>query len=597
MARTAIDIVGRVLTGVVLWAALLPASAQAPTPAAPTDPARTDDAPAASVAGAAEAAAVPEPPVPEPVITEAVRPVATGRVALVIGNSDYQSYPVLANPVHDAEDMAGRLRQFGFDVVLRTNLDSRQIGATLREFRLKLADASVALVFFAGHGMQINGENYFPGIDAQIASAEDVPNQSLALRQMLDLLEGAKTRLNILFLDACRDNPFVSGNRSATRGLARVEAPSGTVISYATRPGSVAADGEGRNGLYTAQLLAQMSSSPDQPIETVLKRVVSGVKKGSEGRQEPWWEGSIEGDFCFGVCRDDGAPPPLLADSPPAASASQSAAASKSRPPVSKPVPPAPAAASSAVIPASRYAAARAAATETPPAQPVKVGIAGVEPLFFAHAFSRTESGRIFRLDGAQASRWHTRTTAGNGGISSLAESPLGELYFCDATEARIFKVQGTRETVIYQHNAPIKHLAFGPAGRLYFSSVLGSLDGGTIYQLEGSKATPYYTLKPQGMDGPWSGTFDFDPAGMLWISSGSRRPASLYRVRVDALEKVFGTDSSGIMGFSFLKDGSIVYADNGRSVMHLSLPSFKAVRLLESPFEGSLTDVKPARP
>jgi hypothetical protein len=176
-----------------------------------------------------------------------------------------------------------------------------------------------------------------------------------------------------------------------------------------------------------------------------------------------------------------------------------------------------------------------------------------------------------------------------------LAQSPQGELYFCDATEARIFKVQSAREDVIYQHNAPIKHLAFGPAGRLYFSSVLGSLDGGTIYALEGTKASPYYTLKPQDMDGPWSGTFGFDRAGMLWISSGSRRPASLYRVRTQALEKVFGTDESGIMGFSFLSDGSIVYADNGRSVMHLSLPSFKATRLFESPFDGSLTDVKSA--
>jgi hypothetical protein len=222
------------------------------------------------------------------------------RVALVIGNSDYTNSP-LKNPVNDAKDVANKLRGLGFDVIERNNLKTKQIGGTLREFRSKLSPGAVALVFYAGHGLQIKGDNYLPAVDADINSEEDVPNQSLSMKQIMDVLDESKARLNLVFLDACRNNPYASRSfRSADRGLARVSAPSGTLISYATRPGSVAADGNGRNGLYTSKLLAQMSSSLQ--IELALKRVVTEVKSASQGKQEPWMEGSIEGDFCFGGC-------------------------------------------------------------------------------------------------------------------------------------------------------------------------------------------------------------------------------------------------------------------------------------------------------
>lgn len=222
------------------------------------------------------------------------------RVALVIGNSAYKSSP-LKNPANDARDMAVKLRTLGFEVIERANLNVRQIGGTLREFRSKLAPGAVALVFYAGHGLQIKGDNYLPAVDADIGGEEDVPNQSLAVKQLMDVLDDAKTRLNLVFLDACRNNPYARSFRSAASGLAKVSAPSGTLISFATRPGSVAADGYGRNGLYTSQLLQQMNQT-SQPIEQVLKGVVTGVKLASNGRQEPWMEGSIEGDFCFGSC-------------------------------------------------------------------------------------------------------------------------------------------------------------------------------------------------------------------------------------------------------------------------------------------------------
>jgi formylglycine-generating enzyme required for sulfatase activity len=222
------------------------------------------------------------------------------RVALVVGNSAYKSAP-LRNPTNDAKDMAAKLKGMGFTVIERNNLTVKQIGSTLREFRSKLTPGSVALVFYAGHGLQIKGENYLPAVDADINSEEDVPTQSLAMRQIMDVLEDAKTRLNLVFLDACRNNPYARSFRSAADGLNRVNAPSGTLISFATRPGSVAADGTGRNGLYTGALLEQLNN-PNQPIEQVLKKVVSQVKAGSNSQQEPWMEGSIEGEFCFGEC-------------------------------------------------------------------------------------------------------------------------------------------------------------------------------------------------------------------------------------------------------------------------------------------------------
>jgi hypothetical protein len=511
------------------------------------------------------------------------------RVALVIGNSQFQHYPQLANPAHDAEDIAAQLRGLGFEVIERENLTSREIGATLREFRFKLAGAEVGLVFFAGHGMQINGENFFPGVDADISSEEDVPNQSLALRQVMDVLDGAKTGLNLVFLDACRDNPFARATRSGSRGLARVEAPSGTLISYATRPGSVAHDGTGRNGLYTTQLLHQIKDSADLPIEVVLKRVVAGVKQESSGQQEPWYEGSLEGDFCFGTC---GSPTRLAVEATPQANV----------PAVAKPrsrTAPRVATAAAPAAPAAPAAANIAASITTQVAPPaasrsIAVSVAQLEPLYFTRAFSRTESGSIFRLDGTQVMLAHTRTTPGNGGLYSVAESPSGDLFFCDATESRILKIVDGQETIEYQHNRPIKHLAFNAAGRLFFSSVMGSQDPGTIYELKAGKAVLFYTLPANAIGGTWSGTFAFDRQGMLWLSSGSRRPGTLYRARFDQLEKVFTSNDTAIMGFTFLNDGSIVFADNVHSVMHLTLPALGLSRLFESPYEdGSLTDVK----
>ncbi len=222
---------------------------------------------------------------------------ASKRIALVIGNAAYGAAP-LKNPVNDARAMTAKLEKLGFSVVKRENLTTRQIGATLREFRARLSPGAEALFFYAGHGLQVKGANYLPAVDADITSEEDVPNQSINVSQLLEIMDDTKTRLNLVFLDACRNNPFTRRFRSAGGGLAKIEAPSGTKISFATRPGSVAADGEGSNGLYTEHLLRVMDER-GLPIEQALKKVYSGVKQASKGAQEPWEEGTIEGEFYF----------------------------------------------------------------------------------------------------------------------------------------------------------------------------------------------------------------------------------------------------------------------------------------------------------
>jgi len=197
------------------------------------------------------------------------------KVALVVGNAKYETSP-LTNPTNDSADIAAKLKGYGFDVVYRENLKIRQIGSMFREFKSKLTPGATALVFYAGHGLQVRGENFFPVVDADIQSEEDIQNQSVSLKQLMDILEEAKTRTNIVLLDACRNNPFGRKTRSLARGLATVNAPSGTMIAYSTRPGSVAEDGSGRNGLYTEQLLKVMDTR--KPIEQVLKQLVSSVK-------------------------------------------------------------------------------------------------------------------------------------------------------------------------------------------------------------------------------------------------------------------------------------------------------------------------------
>jgi formylglycine-generating enzyme required for sulfatase activity len=236
---------------------------------------------------------------------------AERRVALIIGNSAYAESP-LKNPVNDARDMREQLQRLGFgkgDIIYRENLKRDDIGPMLREWRNRLAAGpdTVALVFYAGHGVQIRGENFFPAVDARIDGEEDVPRQAVKLAELLSVMTESRTRVNLVFLDACRNNPYERGFRDGTRGLAPAKPATGTLIAYATEPGAVASDGSGKNGVFTATLLANMTT-PGQTVEMMLKQVSEDVYTATQGKQSPWQEGSIRGYFYFSPGNPNQAP-------------------------------------------------------------------------------------------------------------------------------------------------------------------------------------------------------------------------------------------------------------------------------------------------
>ena len=240
---------------------------------------------------------IPDNQLKEPVLP-AISASYTDKIALVIGNSNYISQP-LRNPINDAKAIATKLIKNGFKVTYYQDMKTNQISFILNDIVSKIKLGSVFAFFYAGHGYQIKGQNYFPAIDAKIKTEYDVPLQSLSLSGLMDMASDAKSALNLIMLDACRNNPFTVASRGGTVGLARIDLPaSGTMIFYATRPGSVAADGEDDNGLYTKFLLKYLDT-PNLPIEKFFKLVTNDVKNASNGGQVPWIEGSIDGEFAF----------------------------------------------------------------------------------------------------------------------------------------------------------------------------------------------------------------------------------------------------------------------------------------------------------
>ena len=220
------------------------------------------------------------------------------RVALVIGNGDYLSGP-LTNPVNDARSIARALRNADFEVILRENLSNQaEMKRVIREFGRKLQAGGTGLFYYAGHGIQVNGYNYIIPVNAVINNQEEVEYESVEAGFVLAQMEAARNRVNIVIFDACRNNPFARTFRDVKQGLASMNAPTGTIIAYATSPGSTAADGTGVNGLYTQELLYQIHR-PDLKIEEVFKNVRAEVVKKSNRQQTPWESSSLIGDFYF----------------------------------------------------------------------------------------------------------------------------------------------------------------------------------------------------------------------------------------------------------------------------------------------------------
>ncbi len=226
------------------------------------------------------------------------------RVALVIGNAAYAGVAALANPVNDAHDMADTLQNLGFTVVELRDGGKAQMVEAIDKVRKSLnGKEGVGMLYYAGHGLQLDWHNYMVPVDVKLTSAADVPMQMVDVNAVIDAFKSAGNRMNILVLDACRDNPFkVSGS---AKGLAPLDALPGTFLAYATAPGNVAEDGDqatvdGKpgNGLYTQYLLAELRK-PTVKIEDIFKRTRLAVRTASSGRQVPWESTSLEEDFFF----------------------------------------------------------------------------------------------------------------------------------------------------------------------------------------------------------------------------------------------------------------------------------------------------------
>ena len=249
----------------------------------------------------------------------------------MIGNGGYQHVPPLTNPPNDARLTAETLKTLGFRLVgdgALLNADHAAMERAIRDFGKRLRAGAIGLFYYAGHGVQIEGENYLVPVGADVEDAADVKYELVNVGYVLDEMKNADNRLNIVILDACRNNPFGGrGLRALSRGLAQMQAPAGTLISYATQPGNTASDGGGRNSPFTKALTAAMMK-PGLGVFETFNEVGLTVKAATGGQQQPWVASSpIEGTFQFRA--GSAAPVPAL-PAPPVTNAAAAAAAAGS---------------------------------------------------------------------------------------------------------------------------------------------------------------------------------------------------------------------------------------------------------------------------
>jgi uncharacterized caspase-like protein len=221
------------------------------------------------------------------------------RLALVIGNAKY-SNSMLRSPVNDATLIGEELKKTGFDVMLLTNLSIRDMKIKIEEFGKKLAEfKGIGLFYFAGYGMQLNGENYLIPVDARIDKVQDIELEAIDLRRLMGEMEYAQNELNLIIIDASRDNPYSKSLKSSgTSGLASTIAPTGTFIAFSTTPGSISVEKNEDNSIY-ARALVKALQIPNLKLEEIFKKVRMEVYEKTKGQQIPWENSSLYGDFYF----------------------------------------------------------------------------------------------------------------------------------------------------------------------------------------------------------------------------------------------------------------------------------------------------------
>src|ERR1700722_5259850 len=234
---------------------------------------------------------------------------AETRLALVMGNSNYANVNKLPNPANDAKAVADDLKSAGFDVTLALNVTQPDMRRAIQNFAAKLAKKgpdTIALVYYAGHGVQVDGENFLIPVDAKIERESDIAIAAVRLADVMNALASVPSKMRIVILDACRNNPFATTKQ--TRGLAIVDAPAGSIVAYSTAPGTEATDGAGGHSPYTAAFI-EVSKEPHLQIEQLFKEVRLKVNQATNGQQTPWESSSLTANFWFQPS-DEPAPPP-----------------------------------------------------------------------------------------------------------------------------------------------------------------------------------------------------------------------------------------------------------------------------------------------
>ena len=237
------------------------------------------------------------------------------RIALVIGNGDYKVGEKLKNPANDARDIAKALQELGFEVTLLVDVNKRRSDEAIEKFSRELSNGGAGVFYYAGHGMQVDGENYLIPLKANISREQDVQYEGIPLGRILGAMEDADNHVNIVLIDACRDNPYSRGWRSRTRGLASVGSARGTLISFSTGPGNVAFDGDGHNSPYTTSLLEHIKT-PGLPVELMFKEVRKSVEAVTNQQQSPWEQTNLIGEFAFNPTQPASAPRTLPPPAP-----------------------------------------------------------------------------------------------------------------------------------------------------------------------------------------------------------------------------------------------------------------------------------------
>jgi uncharacterized caspase-like protein len=251
---------------------------------------------------------------------------AQTRLALVIGNSHYRSVTPLPNPVSDAKAVADELRSAAFDVTQALDVGQADMRRAIKDFAAKVSakgSDTVALVYYAGHGVQVDGENFLVPVDAKIASEGDIAKEAVRLADVMSALAAVPSKMRIVILDACRNNPFATTKQ--TRGLAIVDAPTGSIVAYSTAPGTEATDGVGAHSPYTAAFI-EVAQQPRLQIEQLFKQVRLKVHEATKGQQTPWESSSLTTDFWF-LPTDESPSAAVVASAPAATTARQPARA------------------------------------------------------------------------------------------------------------------------------------------------------------------------------------------------------------------------------------------------------------------------------